>query len=101
MALLDRSEECRFYGTVGAGMVVLCQFLLGLRQSYDSIGYVTGRTGGVARDGPVLCLGADWDCPQAVSRIARALYYDSVVFYYFHVIFREDGDAIVVTELAN
>ena len=42
-----------------------------------------------------------WDVPQAIGSISQAGNYDLVVLQDFHVIFGEDGDAAVVTELTH
>ena len=42
-----------------------------------------------------------WDVPQAIGPIPQAGNYDLVVLPYFHVIFGEDGDVVVVAELTH
>ena len=44
---------------------------------------------------------AQWDVPQAIGPIPQASNYDLVVLQDVHVIFGEDGNAVVVTELTH
>ena len=42
-----------------------------------------------------------WDALQTIGPISQAGNYDLVVLQYVHVIFDEDGDAVVVAELTH
>ena len=42
--------------------------------------------------------GPQWDVLQAVGAISQAGNYDPVVFQDFHIIFGEDGNAVVITQ---
>ena len=42
-----------------------------------------------------------WDVPQAIGSILQAGNYDLVVIQDSHVIFGEDGDAVVIAELTH
>ena len=44
---------------------------------------------------------AQWDVPQAIGPISQAGNYDLVLLQDIQVIFGEDGDALVVTELTH
>ena len=42
-----------------------------------------------------------WDVPQAIGPILQAVSYDLVVLQDVHIIFGEDGDAVIVVELTH
>ena len=42
-----------------------------------------------------------WDVPQAIGMIQQAGNYDLVVLQDVHVIFGEDGNAVIVVELTH
>ena len=44
---------------------------------------------------------AQWDVTQTIGLIYQAGNYDLVVFQYFNVIFGEDGDKVIISELTH
>ena len=42
-----------------------------------------------------------WDVTQAIGPIPQAGNYDLIMLQYFHVIFGEDGDVVIITDLTH
>jgi hypothetical protein len=54
-----------------------------------------------ASQGTCLGFGGKWDVPNSLGCVSLSLYDDLPVFDYVNVVFGEEGDAVVITELAD
>ena len=98
MVVVDGGQEGGLGGDKVLIVKILDQFAFGNFLEEDAVCLVW------VRDRWILLSGGErdqWDVPQTIGTISQACNYDLVVLQDVHVIFGEDGDAVVVAELTH
>ena len=98
MAVVDGDNEGGIDGAECCSVKLLGNFVFGNVLAEDAVCLVW-----VGARWKLLSGGArpQWDVPHTIGPILQAGNSDLVVIQYFHVIFGEDGDTVVIAELTH